>query len=53
MMVDSTYNVSAVLFGKWTDHVKSWRKAELGERIMFITYEEMVQVLNQTPADHL
>lgn len=36
--------LSAVLFGKWTDHVKSWRQAELGERIMYITYEEMVQV---------
>ncbi|XP_061574229.1 sulfotransferase family 2, cytosolic sulfotransferase 3 isoform X2 [Cololabis saira] len=34
-----------VLFGKWTDHVKSWRRAELGDRIMFITYEEMVQDL--------
>uniref|UniRef100_A0A3Q3BGR1 Sulfotransferase n=1 Tax=Kryptolebias marmoratus TaxID=37003 RepID=A0A3Q3BGR1_KRYMA len=32
-----------VLFGKWTDHVKSWRRAELGDRIMFITYEEMIQ----------
>ncbi|XP_018539716.1 sulfotransferase family 2, cytosolic sulfotransferase 3 isoform X1 [Lates calcarifer] len=35
----------AVLFGKWTDHVKSWRHAELGDRIMYITYEEMVQDL--------
>ncbi|KAM4735463.1 sulfotransferase family 2, cytosolic sulfotransferase 3 isoform 2-T2 [Anableps anableps] len=34
-----------VLFGKWTDHVKSWRQAELGDRILFITYEEMVQDL--------
>ncbi|KAM6910699.1 sulfotransferase 2B1-like [Xenentodon cancila] len=34
-----------VLFGKWTDHVKSWRCAELGDKIMFITYEEMVQDL--------
>lgn len=34
----------AVLFGKWTDHVKSWRNSELGDRIMYITYEEMVQV---------
>ncbi|XP_017265340.1 sulfotransferase 2B1-like [Kryptolebias marmoratus] len=34
-----------VMFGKWTDHVKSWRHAELGDRIMFITYEEMVQDL--------
>ncbi|RXN03251.1 sulfotransferase family cytosolic 2B member 1-like protein [Labeo rohita] len=35
-----------VLFGKWTDHVKSWRKPELGDRIMYITYEEMVQDLH-------
>lgn len=34
----------AVLFGKWTDHVKSWRSTDLGDRIMYITYEEMVQV---------
>ncbi|XP_075937533.1 sulfotransferase family 2, cytosolic sulfotransferase 3 [Anarhichas minor] len=34
-----------VLFGKWTDHVKSWRGADLGDRIMYITYEEMVQDL--------
>ncbi|XP_038567933.1 sulfotransferase family 2, cytosolic sulfotransferase 3 [Micropterus salmoides] len=34
-----------VLFGKWTDHVKSWRHTELGDRIMYITYEEMCQDL--------
>uniref|UniRef100_A0A672H167 Sulfotransferase n=1 Tax=Salarias fasciatus TaxID=181472 RepID=A0A672H167_SALFA len=34
-----------VLFGKWTDHVKSWMHTELGDRIMHITYEEMVQDL--------
>uniref|UniRef100_A0AAQ4P943 Sulfotransferase n=1 Tax=Gasterosteus aculeatus aculeatus TaxID=481459 RepID=A0AAQ4P943_GASAC len=34
-----------VLFGKWTDHVKSWRSTDLGDRIMYITYEEMVQDL--------
>ncbi|XP_071326058.1 sulfotransferase family 2, cytosolic sulfotransferase 3 isoform X2 [Trachinotus anak] len=34
-----------VLFGKWTDHVKSWRHTELGDRIMYITYEDMVQDL--------
>lgn len=33
-----------IISGKWTDHVKSWRQAELEDRIMFITYEEMVQV---------
>lgn len=36
--------LSAVLFGKWTDHVKGWRHTELGDRIMYITYEEMVEV---------
>ncbi|KAJ8384472.1 hypothetical protein AAFF_G00204930 [Aldrovandia affinis] len=35
-----------VLFGKWTDHVKSWRNADIGNRILFVTYEEMVQDLN-------
>lgn len=34
-----------VLFGKWTDHVKSWRKAELGDRILYMTYEDMVEDL--------
>lgn len=34
-----------VLFGKWTDHVKSWKRSGLGDRIMFITYEEMAQDL--------
>nr|XP_020488323.1 sulfotransferase family cytosolic 2B member 1-like [Labrus bergylta] len=34
-----------VMLGKWTDHLKSWKHSELGDRIMFITYEEMVQDL--------
>ncbi|CAN9514062.1 unnamed protein product [Ophioblennius macclurei] len=34
-----------VLFGKWTDHMKTWKHTELGDRIMHITYEEMVQDL--------
>ncbi|XP_053182967.1 sulfotransferase family 2, cytosolic sulfotransferase 3 [Scomber japonicus] len=34
-----------VMFGKWTDHVKGWRHTDLGDRIMYITYEEMVQDL--------
>ncbi|KAM9353900.1 sulfotransferase family 2, cytosolic sulfotransferase 3 isoform 1-T1 [Symphorus nematophorus] len=34
-----------VLFGKWTDHLKSWRHTDLGDRIMYITYEEMVKDL--------
>lgn len=36
--------LSAVMFGKWTDHVKSWRHTALQDRIMFIAYEEMVEV---------
>lgn len=42
--------MSAVLFGKWTDHVKSWKRSELGDRILFITYEEMVEVMKQSSA---
>uniref|UniRef100_A0A8C9ZQE0 Sulfotransferase n=1 Tax=Sander lucioperca TaxID=283035 RepID=A0A8C9ZQE0_SANLU len=34
-----------VTFGKWTDHVKGWRDTELGDRIMYITYEEMAKDL--------
>ncbi|XP_057691514.1 sulfotransferase family 2, cytosolic sulfotransferase 3 isoform X2 [Corythoichthys intestinalis] len=34
-----------VMFGKWTDHVKSWKHADLGDRIMYITYEQMIQDL--------
>lgn len=33
-----------VMLGKWTEHVKSWRNPELGDRILYITYEEMIQV---------
>ncbi|XP_064161400.1 sulfotransferase family 2, cytosolic sulfotransferase 3 isoform X3 [Anguilla rostrata] len=32
-----------VLFGKWTDHVKSWRNTDIEDRILYVTYEEMVQ----------
>ncbi|KAM3873443.1 sulfotransferase 2B1-like [Diretmus argenteus] len=35
-----------VIFGKWTDHVKSWRHTEMGDRILYITYEEMIQDLD-------
>ncbi|KAM3873440.1 sulfotransferase 2B1-like [Diretmus argenteus] len=35
-----------VLFGKWTDHVKSWRHTEMRDRILYITYEEMLQDLD-------
>ncbi|XP_052002266.1 sulfotransferase 2B1-like [Xyrauchen texanus] len=34
-----------VIFGKWTDHVKCWRNLDLGDRILYITYEEMLQDL--------
>ncbi|XP_077455606.1 sulfotransferase family 2, cytosolic sulfotransferase 3 isoform X2 [Stigmatopora argus] len=34
-----------VMFGKWTDHVKSWKHTDLGDRIMHITYEQMIQDL--------
>lgn len=34
-----------LVFGKWTDHIKSWRNASLGDRIMYITYEEMKEDL--------
>ncbi|XP_012673451.2 sulfotransferase 2B1-like [Clupea harengus] len=40
-----TFLAGQVLFGKWTDHVKSWRKADLGDRILYVTYEEMVKDL--------
>ncbi|XP_061113293.1 sulfotransferase 2B1-like isoform X1 [Conger conger] len=34
-----------VMFGKWTDHVKSWRNTDIEGRILYMTYEEMVQDL--------
>ncbi|KAL2103366.1 hypothetical protein ACEWY4_000234 [Coilia grayii] len=34
-----------VFYGKWTDHVKSWRNNDLGDRILFVTYEEMIKDL--------
>ncbi|XP_023664866.1 sulfotransferase family 2, cytosolic sulfotransferase 3 [Paramormyrops kingsleyae] len=34
-----------VLFGKWTDHVKSWRNTDLGDRILYINYEDLVKDL--------
>uniref|UniRef100_A0A3B4AVU3 Sulfotransferase n=1 Tax=Periophthalmus magnuspinnatus TaxID=409849 RepID=A0A3B4AVU3_9GOBI len=32
-------------FGKWTDHIKSWKNAKLRDRIIYITYEEMKEDL--------
>ncbi|XP_077371513.1 sulfotransferase 2B1-like isoform X2 [Festucalex cinctus] len=37
-----------VMFGKWTDHVKSWMHTQLGDRIIYITYEQMIQDLPAT-----
>ncbi|XP_061115037.1 sulfotransferase 2B1-like isoform X1 [Conger conger] len=34
-----------VMFGKWTDHVKNWRNTDIEGRILYMTYEEMVQDL--------
>ncbi|KAK1806714.1 hypothetical protein P4O66_005214 [Electrophorus voltai] len=39
------FQTGQVLFGKWTDHVKSWKNPDLGDRILYITYEELVQDL--------
>ncbi|XP_056331243.1 sulfotransferase family 2, cytosolic sulfotransferase 3 [Danio aesculapii] len=34
-----------IVFGKWSDHIKSWRNPELKDRILYVTYEEMLQDL--------
>uniref|UniRef100_A0A4W4EHZ6 Sulfotransferase n=1 Tax=Electrophorus electricus TaxID=8005 RepID=A0A4W4EHZ6_ELEEL len=34
-----------VFYGKWADHVKSWRNPDIGDRILYIKYEEMIQDL--------
>nr|XP_005999671.2 PREDICTED: sulfotransferase family cytosolic 2B member 1-like [Latimeria chalumnae] len=34
-----------VMFGSWFDHVKCWLKVREKDRIMYITYEEMVRDL--------
>ncbi|XP_051575663.1 sulfotransferase 2B1-like [Myxocyprinus asiaticus] len=33
----------SIIFGKWIDHVKRWRILDLGDRILYVTYEEMLQ----------
>lgn len=33
-----------VIFGSWFDHVKSWLNAEDKERILYISYEELIMV---------
>uniref|UniRef100_A0AAY5ET15 Sulfotransferase n=1 Tax=Electrophorus electricus TaxID=8005 RepID=A0AAY5ET15_ELEEL len=37
-----------VFYGKWADHVKSWRNPDIGDRILYIKYEEMIQVKLQS-----
>ncbi|XP_076616436.1 sulfotransferase 2B1-like [Chaetodon auriga] len=39
-----------VMFGSWFDHVKSWLNAEDKERIMYISYEEMIMDLKDSVA---
>ena len=40
-----TSGLFLVMFGKWTDHVKGWRHTDLGDRILYTTYEAMVEVM--------
>ncbi|XP_044194622.1 sulfotransferase 2B1-like isoform X1 [Thunnus albacares] len=37
-----------VMFGSWFDHVKGWLNAEDKERIMYISYEEMIMDLKDS-----
>uniref|UniRef100_A0A673AMV3 Sulfotransferase n=1 Tax=Sphaeramia orbicularis TaxID=375764 RepID=A0A673AMV3_9TELE len=37
-----------VVFGSWFDHVKGWINAEDKDRIMFISYEEMIMDLKDS-----
>lgn len=37
-----------VMFGSWFDHVKGWINAEDKDRIMFISYEEMIMDLKDS-----
>lgn len=39
-----------VMFGSWFDHVKGWLNAEDKERIMYISYEEMIMNLKDSVA---
>ncbi|XP_062841826.1 sulfotransferase family 2, cytosolic sulfotransferase 3 [Trichomycterus rosablanca] len=43
--VDS-FLAGQVMFGKWTDHVKSWRNSNLGDGILYVTYEELIEDLH-------
>ncbi|KAM4623711.1 sulfotransferase 2B1-like [Polymixia lowei] len=37
-----------VMFGSWFDHIKGWLNAEDKERIMYISYEEMIMDLKES-----
>jgi len=37
-----------VMFGSWFDHVKGWLNAEDKERVMYISYEEMIMDLKDS-----
>ncbi|XP_038565671.1 sulfotransferase 2B1-like [Micropterus salmoides] len=39
-----------VIFGSWFDHVKSWLNAEDKERILYISYEELIMDLKDSVA---
>lgn len=36
--------VVSVMFGSWFDHVKGWLNAKDQDRVMYISYEEMIWV---------
>lgn len=39
----------AVQFGSWFDHIKGWIRMQGKENFLFITYEELHQVIPPTP----
>ncbi|XP_071329289.1 sulfotransferase 1C1-like isoform X1 [Trachinotus anak] len=41
----ATFKHGKVMFGSWFDHVKGWLNAEDKERIMYISYDEMIMDL--------
>ncbi|CAK6970623.1 sulfotransferase 2B1-like [Scomber scombrus] len=45
-----TFLDGKVMFGSWFDHVKGWLNAEDKERIMYISYEEMIMDLKDSVA---
>lgn len=36
----------SVMYGSWYDHVKSWWKKSKNSRILFVFYEDMIEVRN-------